>query len=471
VRGAGRERRGDPGWRRGPWGDHREHRRWHERYRQAMNPTTWYVRRSLHRRIFYLLGASIVFTAFIVMAVVHFTTDRGSAGYKREIGQLEAFTTEEFSHVWGVPAERDRLARLMAVDLDLDLTLRDPSGKSLGSFGAAPCGKAEVTVPVYAEGGPPQGSVDVCFERGHGRHAGQVVLPLLVFGVMLWGASGRLARRLTRPYSELARVASEIGAGKLSSRYALDCRGMDEARVLADSINDMATRIEKQMADQRELLAAVSHEIRTPLARIRLLAELMRGDAAGKTDADPAFTAKALDDLDREVIEIDALVSELLASSRVDFAALSVHTLDAVDVARRALERAGLPADLLQVTASQTKLEADATLLARALANLLANAEAHGGGAKGLIVRDTADRIVFEVEDSGPGFAPGEEAKVFESFYRRARDPAAPEAPAEKGALGLGLTLVKRIAVAHGGSAFAENRERGGARVGIALPV
>jgi signal transduction histidine kinase len=431
-----------------------------------MSPATWYVRRSLHRRIFYLLGASIVFTAFIVMGVVHFTTDRGSAGYRREVQQLQHFATEEFGRVWDVPPERERFARRVAADLDLDLTLRDPEGKSLGAFGAAPCTKAEASVPVYGEGGPSKGSVDVCFERGHGRHAGQVVLPLLVFGVMLWGASGRLARRLTRPYSELARVASEIGAGKLSSRYALDCRGMDEARVLADSINDMATRIEKQMADQRELLAAVSHEIRTPLARIRLLAELLRGDDGPKTE----FAAKALDDLDREVIEIDALVSELLASSRVDFAALSVHTLDAGDVARRALERAGLPPTLLEIQAERTKLEADATLLARALANLLANAEAHGGGARRLVVRDTKDRIVFEVEDAGPGFLPGEEAKVFESFYRRPKSANRDEPVAEKGALGLGLTLVKRIAVAHGGSAFAENREGGGARVGVALP-
>jgi two-component system OmpR family sensor kinase len=347
-------------WNRERWREHvREH------HRHAWNPTAWYVRRSLHRRIFYLLGASILFTGILVMFVVHFTGDH--------------------------------------------------------------------------------------------RPPGERLWPLLIFGVMLWGASGRLAHRLTRPYTELARVASEIGAGKLSARYALDGRGMDEARVLADSINDMATRIEKQMADQRELLAAVSHEIRTPLARIRLLAELMRGD--------PATMAKALDDLDREVVEIDALVSQLLASSRIDFAALSLRTLDAADVAARALERAGLSRDLLQVTATGTKLEADATLLARGLANLLANAETHGGGVKALSVREAADRVVFEVLDSGPGFVPGDEEKVFDSFDGRSTARST-----EKGALGLGLSLVKRIAVAHGGSAFAETREEGGARVGIALP-
>jgi signal transduction histidine kinase len=82
-----------------------------------------------------------------------------------------------------------------------------------------------------------------------------------------------------------------------------------------------------------------------------------------------------------------------------------------------------------------------------------------------LVVRASAKGVVFEALDRGPGFAVGEETRVFESFYQR---PGAE--PREKGALGLGLTLVKRIAEAHGGRAFAHNREGGGACVGIELP-
>jgi len=82
------------------------------------------------------------------------------------------------------------------------------------------------------------------------------------------------------------------------------------------------------------------------------------------------------------VIVFDTLVGELLASARLDFAALSPRPLDGAEAARRALERAGLPAGLLVVAPESEGalgFEADATLVARALANLLDNARRHGG--------------------------------------------------------------------------------------------
>ena len=132
-----------------------------------------------------------------------------------------------------------------------------------------------------------------------------------------------------------------------------------------------------------------------------------------------------------------------------------------------ALERAGQPVSLLEVRTKDTKLVADPTLVARALANLLANGASHGDGVRALVVRDGDGGLVFPsgLEDRGPGFAAGEEARVFESFYQRPGSETR-----DRGALGLGLTLVRRIAVAHGGRAFAENREGGGGRVGILLP-
>jgi signal transduction histidine kinase len=276
-----------------------------------------------------------------------------------------------------------------------------------------------------------------------GRGRGHGLLAMLCAGLVLWLISGKIAFRIARPLHELLHVAEEIGAGRLSARVEVPPWRMGEMAYIGTAINDMATRIEKQVRDQRELLAGVSHEIRTPLARIRVLLELGRSRGG-----DP----ETFDQLEREVVEIDALVGQLLASARLDFADLTVRPLDGADVARRALERAGVPeAGLLDVSGA-TAFEGDATLLARALANLLENAKRHGGGVTRLGVRAPRPGVVtFEVDDNGPGF------------------PAAGEPREQKerheSSLGLGLVLVRRIADAHRGSVTLGNRPGGGARV------
>ncbi len=435
------------------------------------NLLTRYVRARLHRRIFFLLGGSIFLTG-LIFVVTQWAF--GGQTFRRQMAAAHVFVADLMGQVWDRPAERDALAQAIVTDLHFDVRLEDAAHAQIASFGAT-CDRPTLVVPV-TRAGETVGYASICTDRARMWPSGAHFLPFGAAVVVLWAVSGRLARRLSRPYGELARVARDIGMGKLTSRYNLPAaeggpsRGTGsrwaaygEARLLSEAINDMASRIEKQMTDQRELLAAVSHEIRTPLSRIRLLVELCRGGST--PDGKHAVDGKTLDELDREVVEIDALVSELLASSRLDFAALSPHELDAADVAARALERLGESPGKLRVEDGKGRLSADATLLGRALANLIDNARSHGGGLDALVVRREGGRLVFEAVDRGPGLLPGEEARVFESFYQRQGDE-----PREKGALGLGLTLVKRIAEAHGGRAFARNREGGGACVGLELP-
>lgn len=276
----------------------------------------------------------------------------------------------------------------------------------------------------------------------------------VAFGV-LFLASLSVARRLTRPLYDLSRVTRDIGEGNLKSRARLRWHEPGEVGALAESINDMAARLEKQLGDQRELVAAVSHEIRAPLSRLRVLVELLRAHHVDES---------TLGKLDREIVEIDSLVGDLLASSRLDFSLLTFHPLDARAVAAEALERAGLPPETLSVLTRDTALDADPTLVARALANLLDNAERHAGGARELVVREgPPSGLRFEVLDRGPGIPEDALEKVFEPFQRG-------QAARRGGtSLGLGLALVRRIADAHGGRAWAENRVEGGARLVLEL--
>ena len=344
---------------------------------------------------------------------------------------------------------------LTGLELDLLIALMRRAGRVVARDALlAAAGRDDVTVIERA--GVALGSIEMCPAPHRLRGAGGAIAAILAACAALWAASGLIARRLSRPIVELARAARDFGDGKLDARIGLErCRRPhphDEVAMLTQAFNDMAGRIERQVLAERELVASGAHEVRTPRARIRLLTELTR-------DGRPM--ASSLDEIDAEVAEIDALVGALLANAKLDFGAVTREPIDAVDAARRALERAGLPAQRLRAPA-RLEVMADPTLVARALANLIENARDHGGGLDELVVEQDADSVRLMAEDSGPGLPIGQEARVFEPFHR---GPGA----AEKGSLGLGLSLVRKIASAHGGTAFASTRSSGGARVGFSI--
>lgn len=298
---------------------------------------------------------------------------------------------------------------------------------------------------------------------------------------VLWMASGAIAYRLTRPLLLVVDAARRIGDGDLATRIPLQ-RQRGELGLLAIAINDMASRIEKQISDQRALLAAVSHELRTPLGHVRVLVETARDTPSG---ASPAL----LDELEREVLELDRLVDRLLASSRLDFATIERRDADVGALAVGAVERAGVPPERLAVEGNCTAA-VEPTLVRRAIANLLENAETHGGGAVAVRVERRDGTVAVEVDDAGPGVPAADRARMFAPFERGARhangngEVHAEHSPAPNGngsgngpidartgGLGLGLALVARIAAAHGGRAWIEDRPGGGARAGFSVSV
>jgi signal transduction histidine kinase len=431
----------------------------------------------LRRKIFWWFGITIAITAAVVTTLAN---RNGGFGWGASMARARSFLGSQFAAVWTEPARRDALAADLAREIELGVRLFDENGAIIGTYGQACNGKA-VATPIE-QGGRVVGKVEIC--DAHHRHP-TFFVPIAVAIGMLWAASGAIAHRLVRPLSELARVAQDIGQGELASRVRLAPRHGMEFVMVGNVMNEMAQRIEKQLADQRALLATVSHEIRTPLSRMRLLIEFAREkaeanlarlaelraalaggaapDDSARENAPPKGPLDEMTQLEREVTEIDALVSDLLASSRVDFTALTRTDLDAIEVAKNALERCGIDASRLEVPgAGVVRFSGDATLVARAVSNLLENAKRHAGGVETLRVESQPQAVAFIVEDSGPGFAPGDEERVFEPFYKR---PSAASNGEES--VGLGLALVKKIAEAHRGRVFAENREKGGARVGV----
>jgi signal transduction histidine kinase len=416
-----------------------------------------WVRSRLHRRIFVWFGASIVATGATVWLVLSLVSGQ-QRSWHEDWERFRRYVGHEYAREWDDPAARDGLAERMSRELAIDVVLRDASGAMLSRHGggADDCDDSHFRAPVERDGAV-LGTIEVCAERARPRPGWMIVLALFVAGGTLWAFSGVIARRLVGPLGHVVRVAHDIGQGRLGSRVRLGRHRIGELAMLADAIDDMATRIEKQLRDQRELLAAVSHEIRTPLGHIRILLETAR-DA---TEGGKPIPEKALDEMEKEILEIDDLVGELLASSRLSFDTLEKRPLEALDLGARALERAGLPIEKLEAEghAESIPFEGDATLLGRALANLLENAKRHAGGVERLVISADERSVTFAVEDRGRGFDERELEKVFDPFYRGER-----RAGSAHGSLGLGLSLVRRIALAHGGRAWAVNRD-GGARV------
>jgi signal transduction histidine kinase len=434
----------------------RRHFRNNRELGQAERRTSRRLRFRLRRQLFWWAGLTIIMTGTVTFAVVHALAP--ASPFREDISvAARTFVARRFAEVWERPEQRRALARELSQTFRLNVTLTDDSDRELLQVGE-PCRGPESTSAVLREGRA-LGSVRVCFDPGR-RFGGPILLAgLLAAIVTLWAASAWFARRLSRPFIDLVRVTREIGDGRLSSRMQLGRHQVGEAAVLAEAINDMAARIERQIEGQRELLAAVSHELRTPLTRLRVLVEL-----ADQQGQHPETHRK----IEREVLEIDALVGKLLANSRLDFEVLEFQKLEAADLARRALERAGLDAGLLDDKAEGASFEGDATLLTRALGNLIENAEHHAGAVERVAVVLERQSVRFEVLDRGPGFSEALRTRAFEPFVRGSFRGSAPHGGA---ALGLGLSLVARIARAHGGRAFAENRAEGGARVVLELPL
>jgi two-component system sensor histidine kinase KdpD len=205
---------------------------------------------------------------------------------------------------------------------------------------------------------------------------------------------------------------------------------------------------------QKTLFDCVSHELKTPVAAIRA--------ALDQPQLDRGEIARANDRLRRAV-------EHLLDATRIESGMLkpNLEWCDPFELAQDATTRAGLTYEQVHIdaTAELPAIRIDAGLLEQGLASLLHNATTHGNSFEPCVlsIRCENDFVRFDVTDRGPGLPHGSEEKLFEKFYRPPGSPT--------GGLGLGLSIARRLAEAHGGTLTSENRPAGGARFTLRVPI
>ena len=298
--------------------------------------------------------------------------------------------------------------------------------------------------------------------------SGTFLLLAVVLAVMLL-ASVIFARSLAIPLAHLARVAREFGSGKLNVRARLERR--DEVGEVAQSFDQMADRITALLQGQRELLANVSHELRTPLARIRVALDLA-------TDGDAEAARDALANISTDWGDLDRLVEDVLAAARLDLGSaepggfpLRRDQVNVADLGEAASARAQVvyPGEpfVLDVASDLPPIEGDGALLRRVLDNLVDNARKYSDPQSPITLRmrRDGDGISIAIIDRGMGIEAADLPHIFTPFFRADRSRTR-----KTGGVGLGLTLVRRIVTAHGGSVDVKSKVGQGTEMYVRLP-
>lgn len=272
--------------------------------------------------------------------------------------------------------------------------------------------------------------------------------------VAMWQAG-----RLLAPLRRLNDAAREIGGGDLSRR--IPETGNDDITALTRTVNDMLTRLDGSFSSQRRFLDDAGHELRTPLTVLRGHLELLESD-------DPAEVAETRALLLDEVDRMSRLVGDMILlakSNRPDF--LRVATVDVDQLTRTALAKAGALGDRSWVLDGSTDaiIRVDRQRITQALLQLADNAVKHtdAGGEIGIGSAVDADTVRLWVRDTGAGVPLADQSLIFERFGR------GPVRPGDEG-FGLGLSIVKAIAEAHGGSITVTDAVPHGAVFTIHLP-
>jgi two-component system, OmpR family, sensor histidine kinase BaeS len=320
-----------------------------------------------------------------------------------------------------------------------------------------------VPYPLFLEG-EQIGRMDVFFLRPQkedvfiSRSNDLLLISLVVLGGLAILISIFFSRRLTSPIKGLTLAAEEISGGNLKSRVGI--KGRDEIARLSDAFNRMAHSLEVQESLRKKLTANIAHELRTPISA-------MRGELEAMIDGLLPVDSENLESLHYETGRLKKIIEgiEELAQAEASSRYMNRKVLSARSFMEGIISRLKLLFNEKGVALELfcddgMEINADPDRLSQIMINLLSNAlKATGSGGRVHIKVYREDKVVIEVCDNGKGISKDDVPYIFERFYR-----------AEKGGLGIGLTIVKELVEAHGGTIKAMSADGGGTIFRIEIP-
>ena len=260
-----------------------------------------------------------------------------------------------------------------------------------------------------------------------------------------------VVRRVTRPLDVLAVASDQLGRGETVA--PLTEQGPEDVRRTTRAFNRMRDRLDRYVKNRTQMLAAISHDLRTPLTSLRLQAEFIEDsktrdrilgtldDMQEMTEATLAFTQEDTTCEDSRNIDLAALIESLCED----------------------LDEVGFKVNCAEIDRTPYKCRPGA--IKRALTNLIENACHYGHSANVSLIRDS-DELKIQVVDEGPGIPEAERDRVFDPFVRlessRNRNT---------GGIGLGMSIARTVAHAHGGDVTLRNIEPKGLEVTLTLPL
>ncbi|WP_405900297.1 ATP-binding protein [Streptomyces sp. NBC_00727] len=293
------------------------------------------------------------------------------------------------------------------------------------------------------------------------------LLALVGLSIIAFAFGYAMAGRVLSPLGRITRIARTVAGTDLARRIELDGPD-DELKELADTFDDMLDRLERAFTAQQRFVGNASHELRTPLAINRTLLEVHLSDPGAPPELQQlGKTLLATNERSEQLVE------GLLLLARSDNQIVERKPVDLAEVASRALDQTRGEAETkgvgMRATLAPAVVQGNGVLLERIALNLVQNAVRYNVPEDGWVEVSTEllpGQAVLVVSNTGPVVPAYEIDNLFEPFRRLRTERTG----SDKG-VGLGLSIARSVARAHGGRIIAEPREGGGLVMRVSLPV